>query len=461
MSKIKRQIKKYYNNNYSHNTSFDEIKDKINLKSNKLERMYLFMRTRKFFILSTCVFVAVVTAIIIGCTNKKNIPTEQPLVTNTVIQLDINPSISLTIDENGKVEAVYGNNDEGKMIIINEEANIIGKKYEEALAHILKTLKDCGYLIEETVNEAYNNLKITINKEVDINKINEIATEVQAKVTKKLQELNVYVENKINIVKETTKATLVEKLLSIDPSLNVDELNAKTHEQLLSLLSSYYLEAYSLPTEEIQSLYYSFKKYQIDIQESIIIKNLISTSSSLNQILVLTYNSFVSTAESCLSSLEDAYVDAFITETSTYQQIYQRILTEKSEILKLRSEVENLENSEEKTAKLAILQAKEQALLNTQSTLETAKKQAELGLETITKAISKATYELGEFVSKTQDLANLKQTNIENINKELNTYKDNMLEQFETKHKADIEAAYNKLVEQKQLLINQLKANAQ
>ena len=36
-----------------------------------------------------------------------------------------------------------------------------------------------------------------------------------------------------------------------------------------------------------------------------------------------------------------------------------------------------------------------------------------------------------------------------------------MLEQFETKHKADIEAAYNKLVEQKQLLINQLKANAQ
>ena len=103
MNKVKRQIKKYYEHNYSHDSSINLIKDKANLKNNKFERMYLFMRTKKFFILSTCLFIAVVAAIIIGCTNKNNTPTEQPIVTDTVIQLDLNPSISLTIDENGNI----------------------------------------------------------------------------------------------------------------------------------------------------------------------------------------------------------------------------------------------------------------------------------------------------------------------------------------------------------------------
>jgi hypothetical protein len=65
------------------------------------------------------------------------------------VALDINPSIELTLDENDVVVSVYGANDDGKLLVYNENAGIVGKKVDTAVAYITNLALEMGYLCED------------------------------------------------------------------------------------------------------------------------------------------------------------------------------------------------------------------------------------------------------------------------------------------------------------------------
>lgn len=65
------------------------------------------------------------------------------------VALDINPSIELTLDENDVVVSVYGANDDGKLLVYNENAGIVGKEVDTAVAYITKLAVEMGYLCED------------------------------------------------------------------------------------------------------------------------------------------------------------------------------------------------------------------------------------------------------------------------------------------------------------------------
>ena len=70
----------------------------------------------------------------------------------TFVNLDINPSIQLTVDGNNKVVSVYGGNDDGKILLYNGETvvdGIIGENVETAVANITEMAIDLGYLTED------------------------------------------------------------------------------------------------------------------------------------------------------------------------------------------------------------------------------------------------------------------------------------------------------------------------
>lgn len=66
----------------------------------------------------------------------------------TFVAIDINPSIELTLDENGIVVTAYGANEDGAVLLYSEETNIIGKAYEEAADHIINLAVELGYVEE-------------------------------------------------------------------------------------------------------------------------------------------------------------------------------------------------------------------------------------------------------------------------------------------------------------------------
>ena len=93
------------------------------------------MKSKKLLITisCSCILVALIACLSIVLINK-NPKTNNTAISDAVINLDLNPSVSLAVDDKGKVTAVYGNNDEGKMIIqINEALD-----FDEADIVILK-----------------------------------------------------------------------------------------------------------------------------------------------------------------------------------------------------------------------------------------------------------------------------------------------------------------------------------
>ncbi len=63
--------------------------------------------------------------------------------------VDINPSIELTVSDDNTVVSVYGANEDGKVLLYEEEANIVGKDVETAVDYVTKLAEELGYLTEE------------------------------------------------------------------------------------------------------------------------------------------------------------------------------------------------------------------------------------------------------------------------------------------------------------------------
>lgn len=456
MKNIKKLINNYYNHNYDHNTDIDLIKDKADISNKRTGGLLLFMKTKKLAILSTAVFIAVIGAIVIGCSLNNN-NKQQETVKDTVITLDLNPSIQITVDENGNVSSVYGNNDEGKMIIIDIQNELVGKKYDYALDLIIEAETDCGFFVKASSNKEYNNLKITIDTEASEQQINAIEQEIKNHVEEKLTELDVIIKDKITTVKNNTKDALINKLLELDETLNKDELNEKTHEELVKLIAAYNIERINFPTEDLVNMYNNFKEYEINIAESRIFQNFVTTSSALNEAIINNYNKLFNLVQEALTSLKSSYEEVFINEESSYNKAYNEVLAAKAEVLALRSEVEALEDGLEKTLKLAELSAKETALLTAESGLQFAKQAAESALNFVTTTINQALAQLDSYIMSTEDLENLMNQKADELSTKLNQEKSEFTAKFEAEYKDQIKAKYNQLVEQKAQLVAQLK----
>ena len=135
MSRVKNRITAYIKENLKHEDQFDNIKNKLDLHiiSKKGEK-YSFMKNRRMFkIIFPCVLllICVITGIAL-ISIKSPTTTPKPVA---VVQMNVNPSISFVLDDENTVVSVYGENDEGKMIITDVE--IIGLKLELAIEKIL------------------------------------------------------------------------------------------------------------------------------------------------------------------------------------------------------------------------------------------------------------------------------------------------------------------------------------
>jgi len=86
-----------------------------------------------------------------GPSNETNDPKDNGEATSYV-ELQINPSIELTVSDGGTVLSVYGANDDAKVLLYEQEAEIVGKKLEEAVEYITAAAVDLGYLSEDNTD---------------------------------------------------------------------------------------------------------------------------------------------------------------------------------------------------------------------------------------------------------------------------------------------------------------------
>ena len=117
MSKLKKQLRAYFDENLSHNDQYEKIATKANLQSTKKESKFYMSKKLLLRIALPC-FLGLALIITVVAVSLSRGVSEQPGDSNpaAVIQMDVNPSLSLVVDDNNVVLSVYGENDEGKII---------------------------------------------------------------------------------------------------------------------------------------------------------------------------------------------------------------------------------------------------------------------------------------------------------------------------------------------------------
>lgn len=450
MSKIEKKIRDFYSNSLKYEGQYENIANKLDLQ--KKERKYFMEKKNYLKFVLPCLLVVLAVLCIVLLGNNKPLGEEA----GAVVQMDVNPSVSFVVAEDGTVISVYGENDEGKMLISSVEFKDLS--IEEAVEKVLELEKETGYLVSGNVNIEENVISFTIQGDLK-NVINSINNKIQETVKSKCNELNI--KNKVEIATSKVKTDLITRALEIDPTLSQEEANAMDYQSLLKHISACQLEKINIPTVELEELYNNFKNHQIQIVEKEETKKVIDALDETYQSLKDNYNVIYDALISAQTTLNDAYKEHFIDEDSQYKTALKDYQAKKAEYLKLQNEIANMEeNNLMKPVKELELKALETALTGYEATLTNVKNVADMALKTLNTAIEQALVQLEQFYNELPSEIKTEVTNsLSDLETKINEAKSNAFTEFETNYQADLEAAIAEVNQYKQSLINNLKQN--
>lgn len=449
MSKLEKKLKtdmrkKMLDTNPS-DELYERVKKELNMKEK--QKQYLVNKPYKRWVpilaTSFCILLAIVIGVI-ALNNKKVNAKEY----NAIVQVDVNPSIQMVVDEENKVLSITGLNDEGKMIIYGEA--IVGKNLDEALEIIVKIETDLGYLVEGSDDNKVT-LTISANTEEITNKIEEFSRNTLNKVLE---------ETGVIATIETAKGYAEEelKLLAkeLDPTLTEEEINNFNYNDYVHVVQLYHLEVADLASVKLEEMYNEFKNYQISITEKEAVKNAVNYLEIKYQGLIHTYNLAYDALNNAYTSMQDGYYSQFIDSTSEYQKAWlelaelkqayldQRVvvanLTEEETDEKIFQEVQKLESlKREYEAKLAILESIEKASSTVYETLV-------LVFETSLETMKKIEEQLPDSIQTITFEALIDTEN------KLNEFKQEVCDTFEAKYQEAIDNAKETLQARKEAL---------
>lgn len=450
MSKLEKKLKtdmrkKMLDTNPS-DELYERVKKELNMKEK--QKQYLVNKTYKRWVpilaTSFCILLAIVIGVI-ALNNKKVNAKEY----NAIVQVDVNPSIQMVVDEENKVLSITGLNDEGKMIIYGEA--IVGKNLDEALEIIVKIETDLGYLVEGSDDNKVT-LTISANTEEITNKIEEFSRNTLNKVLE---------ETGVIATIETAKGYAEEelKLLAkeLDPTLTEEEINNFNYNDYVHVVQLYHLEVADLASVKLEEMYNEFKNYQISITEKEAVKNAVNYLEIKYQGLIHAYNLAYDALNNAYTSMQDGYYSQFIDPTSEYQKAWLELAELKQAYLDQRVVVANLteEETDEKIfqeevqkleslkreyeAKLAILESIEKASSTVYETLV-------LVFETSLETMKKIEEQLPDSIQTITFEALIDTEN------KLNEFKQEVCDTFEAKYQEAIDNAKETLQARKEAL---------
>lgn len=165
------------------------------------------------------------------------------------ILLDINPSIEISVDENGNVEEVKGLNEDGSRTL--EGLNLEGESAEDALKTIIAEVVDLGYISEEA-NSVLVSIEGADEERCDALK-EDVADYISQTLGEKSLDGAILVQvipaddPAVSSVSETYgisagKAQLINQIIAQNKFHTVEELSAMSIHELNLLRVSYFID---------------------------------------------------------------------------------------------------------------------------------------------------------------------------------------------------------------------------
>ncbi len=446
MTTEEKKFKKIMKKNISPKKNLRIIKKNIDFKKEQT------IMNKKIILGITGGCLAIATAVVVMVSyNKANI--NQISEPKTLVNIDVNPSVELTLDKNNKVVSVKGLNDEGSLIIYGEL--LVGKNLEDAVEVIIKVETETGYLLKGNIDASENNINISILTDEDSKK------EFEDKII-------TYIENAcdkygvtetINRFEKYTRDELIEKIKRINPSLSDEKLDNMTIEEMLKYIAAYHVETSEIYSEKLEELYYQAKENKINIIETEAVNNVLDDVNSLYQSMVKAYSEVCDSLQNYYVELEDLTYNLFVDSNSDYQKCLKKMYDSKNEVIKLKNKIAS---SDEASSNLQILQ---QLLQNAEDNLNNQITLLEGYASTGSALVETYRDSIKQILNSLQEIQKLFPTEIKTkINEQLskiedkvNNAKDEFFEEFEKKYEQNFKQFEKEISDRKEKLIADLK----
>lgn len=323
MKKIEKEIKKYYLKALEHDDQLEVIKKRTDFFSRPVDNRKSFFSSKlglSLSAISSIGFAALIIGVVLSINSNSSSQSEMivsPITNrlkNSIVQIDSNPSIVFTLDEEGIVNSVHGQNYDGKMIIYNEK--LIGESYESALKTIIDREIKFGYLYKDS--KEYNNLKFTIYSDSNISE--EFSKEdFNQSINNYLEGNNVYLASDLIVNYKSDYSNLFSSIYSYE------EYQLDTYEDFYNFLQNYYVENNVFSTEAEEEF------YQICFYYS---DKLAFYQTALEDIIDSGIKNCFDGLKARINRYLNGYYNGYIYENSSYQKVYSELINNKVELLK-------------------------------------------------------------------------------------------------------------------------------
>lgn len=442
---IKRNLKNELNDTEPSSSLQNRVFSELNVKETK--KTFPFRKWVPALTCCLCVALIAVVGLVVGNSISKN-----NKAYNAIVQVDVNPSIEMVVDEKNQVLSVRGLNDEGKMVLEGEA--FIGKNVDDVVGEIIRIETELGYLV---VGKDDNKVTVTVSAETD--KISEkINTQIYGTIAKVCEELNLtaVIENVKGYVIDEIKALAKE----LDPTLTEEEINNFTYTQLVNVVKLYHLEVADLASVKLEELYRQAKEYDISFVEKEAVKEAVDKLDITYQATIGLYDIAYEKLADAYEYVQNKYKEYFINSDSEYVIALEKLAKEKEALLLQRNLVAQLPEDTDsevrvnETNKLARMEVEyalhEKALKDIEDSATQAYNTVCEVFETVLASMKSLEEKLPESIKE------ITFASLTNTEAKLNEFKNNFFAKFETEHKDDILAAKQKLANRKQELKDSL-----
>lgn len=428
---------------------YEKVCDNLDLE--KKEKVnFSFKKLIPTISVSLCLILAVIIGIVIINGNRPGL--DKNINYNAIVQVDVNPSIQLVVDQDKKVLSVIGLNDEGKMVICGEL--IVGKTIDEALEVIINVETSMGY-----INKGETDNKVTITVSAETEKIYELVqTNVEESLNKAFEKIDV--EASIEKVKGYVAEELKELAKELDPTLTDIEIANFNYDQLVNVVKLYHLEVADLATEKLEDFYNEFKEYKIDLTEKEAVLEAVENLDGIYQMLKVTYQTAYIQVENSYQALQQSYYETFIDTNSEYKQKWIELVVLKEKYLNQKEKVAGMLNNsspEELTIeqlKLSQYQFDYEAML---FVLETIEKNHQASYENLCEMYDSAIEYLNELEKQLpESIQSITFETLVDTEAKLNAFKNETVKSFEEEYKDEIKKAQDDLAARKKEIIDSL-----
>lgn len=426
MKRTEKQFKTYMEKNLRFPDCYQEIAAKVNLSKRKEEK---FMKKKSLICLLSGTLAAACALTLIFWPKSKGGDTA-----NAMVSIDVNPSVELVLNRKNKVISVYGNNDEGKMIIQGEE--FVGKTLDEALEILVKVESETGYLIEGSANIDSNTISISVTAE------NKNVADLEEKIASSLRSIceKYDIDETIERVEKYTREQLEEKAMKCDPTLSEEKVKSMTYAQLLDVISLYHLETAEIYSQQLEELYNNAKNHKIAFTEKESFHQAIEEADAIYQVFLKGYAERVDQLKEACSSLDQTRYRTLINPESEYQNARSQMIEKKNEVVQLRKQISEIDADSPSLSLLKQeLEIKEQALTDALQKLEVFEVSANEAIDTAQAILNGVIESLETFEANLpKEIASLIEKKANETEKSLNAVKDNFFAEFEKQYREDL-----------------------